>query len=299
MLFTEVIILKYTYEEQLILRLIASGFNTHQLHKIKQNFNTLDIPYGRMYPILKNLLNRDKKLDGKIQDFNSLTIESVHTVLSSRQITPVFYHSKQYPFLLKQIYDFPFVLFCKGDLSILSNQNYLAIVGSRNRTGYTSEVIEQFMPHLVAHQITIVSGLAKGADSDAHLAANYHGGKTIGVLGFGHDYYYPEEVTLLRRNMERHHVVVSEYYPTTQIAKFQFPERNRIISGLSQGVLITEAKLRSGSLITCDQALDQNRNVYCLPGHITSPLSQGCNQKIAEGAKIIVRVEDIIEDYII
>ncbi|MGV2874369.1 DNA-processing protein DprA [Macrococcus capreoli] len=289
--------MKYSHDEQLILRLVASGFTTQQLHKIKQHYNTFDIPYSRMYSVLKNLLNRDNKLDLKIQHFQTLDINAVHSALDMRQISPVFSHSDEYPFLLKQIYDFPFVLFCKGDVSILSHQYFLAIVGSRNRTGYTSEVIEQFMPHFVANQIAIVSGLAKGADSDAHLAANYHGGKTIGVLGFGHDYYYPEEVTILRRNMERHHLVVSEYYPTTQIAKFQFPERNRIISGLSQGILITEAKLRSGSLITCDQALDQGRNVYCMPGHITSPYSQGCNQKIAEGAKIVVRVEDILEDY--
>ncbi|WP_414043332.1 DNA-processing protein DprA [Macrococcus animalis] len=289
--------MKYTHEEQLILKLIASGFTTHQLHKIKQNFNSFDNPYSRLYPILKKIFNRDNKLELKIQRFKSLEIEQVHSELTVRQITPIFYNSIGYSHLLKQIYDYPLVLFCKGDISILSLNKYLAIVGSRNRTGYTSEVIEQFMPTLVKHQITIVSGLARGADSDAHLAANYHGGKTIGVLGFGHDYYYPEEVTLLRRNMEHYHLVVSEYYPTTQIAKYQFPERNRIISGLSQGVLITEAQLRSGSLITCDQALDQNRNVYCLPGQITSKYSQGCNQKIGEGAKIIVRVEDIIEDY--
>lgn len=290
--------MNYSHEEQLILRLIASGFTTQQLHKIKQNFNTFDIPYKRVFPILNNLLNRDNKLNLKIQRFNSLSIEEIHHALSSRFITPVFYNSDQFPFLLKQIYDFPFVIFCKGDISILSRKYFLAIVGSRNRTDYTSEVIDQFMPQLVKHNITIVSGLAKGADSDAHLAANYHGGKTIGVLGFGHDFYYPEEVTLLRRNMECHHLVISEYYPTTQITKFQFPERNRIISGLSQGVLITEAQLRSGSLITCDQAIDQNREVYCLPGKITSKLSQGCNQKIAEGAKIIVQVEDILEDFI-
>lgn len=290
--------MKYTHEEQIILRLIAAGFTTQQLHKIKQDFNTFDIPYHRVHPLLNKLLNRDNKLSMKIQRFYSLNIKEIHHELYTRQITPIFYNSDQYPCLLKQIYDSPFVIFCKGDISILSRKHFLAIVGSRNRTDYTSEVIDQFMPHLAKHNITIVSGLAKGADSDAHLAANYHGGKTIGVLGFGHDYYYPEEVTLLRRNMECHHLVISEYYPTTQIAKFQFPERNRIISGLSQGVLITEAQLRSGSLITCDQALDQNRDVYCLPGKITSKLSQGCNQKIAEGAKIIVQVEDILEDFI-
>ncbi|MCE4956759.1 DNA-processing protein DprA [Macrococcoides caseolyticum] len=290
--------MKFTHEEQLILRLIASGFTTQALHAIKQQYNTFDIAYKRMYPLLKNLLHQDNKLENKINYFNSLDIASVHSDLVSRHITPVFYNSHLYPFLLKQIYDFPFVLFCKGNLSILQNKKFLAIVGSRQRTAYTSEVIEMLMPSFVKHHITIVSGLAKGADSDAHLAANYHGGQTIGVLGFGHDYYYPSEVTILRRHMEQHHLVVSEYYPTTQIAKFQFPERNRLISGLSQGVLITEAKLRSGSLITCDQALDQNRNVYCLPGNITSVYSQGCNQKIAEGAKIIVRVEDILEDYL-
>lgn len=287
----------YTHEEQLILRLIASGFSTQQLHKIKQNFNSFDLPYARMLPILSQLFNRDKKLALKIKRFNEIKIKNIESELVTRDIIPIFYNNNSYPYILKEIYDFPFVLFCKGDMTILKRTNFLAIVGSRNRTDYTSEVIERFMPDLIKHDIVIVSGLAKGADSDAHLAANFHGGKTIGVLGFGHDYYYPEEVTLLRRNMERHHLVVSEYYPTTQIAKFQFPERNRIISGLSQGVLLTEAKLRSGSLITCDQALDQNRNVYCLPGNIISEFSQGCNQKIAEGAKIVVRVEDILEDY--
>ncbi|WP_414053907.1 DNA-processing protein DprA [Macrococcus equi] len=289
--------MKFTHEEQIILKLIESGFSTQQLHKIKNNFNTFDIPYQRMLPVLKKLFSKDNKLEIKINKYKNTDIFEIYNTLSARNVIPIFYHSENYPYLLKQIYDFPFVIFCKGDVQILSSSRLLAIVGSRNRTSYTSEVIEQFMPEIVRNNITIVSGLAKGADSDAHMAANYHGGKTIGVLGFGHDYYYPEEVTLLRRNMERHHLVISEYYPTTQIAKFQFPERNRIISGLSNGVLITEAKLRSGSLITCDQALEQNRNVYCMSGHITSPFSQGCNQKIAEGAKIVVRIEDILEDF--
>lgn len=285
------------YKESLLLRLIFSGFSTQQLHKIYNEFKTFDLPYNRILPLLKQLFLKDKYLAQKINKFEHSNISVIYNELRKRDIKVVFFHDKQYPLLLKEIYDFPFVLFCKGDIEILNQNKFLAIVGSRNRTEYTSDVIQLLMPKLVEHDFVIVSGLALGADSDAHLAANYYGGKTIGVLGFGHDNYYPSEVTLLRRHMERVHVVISEYYPTTPITKFRFPERNRIISGLSQGVLITEAKVRSGSLITADQALDQNRNVYCLPGNITSELSQGCNQKIAEGAKIIVRVEDIIEDY--
>lgn len=138
-----------------------------------------------------------------------------------------------------------------------------------------------------------------GADYFAHLKAIEYSGQTIGVAAFGLDYHYPKATQYISELMRKDHLVISEYYPTTKVQKWRFPERNRIISGLSQGVLVTEANERSGSLITIDLALEQNRNVYCCPGTIFQSLSKGGNNRIKEGAKLVQNAQDIIEDYCI
>ncbi|CAI2604302.1 hypothetical protein AKUH1B104J_07880 [Apilactobacillus kunkeei] len=201
-----------------------------------------------------------------------------------------------YPENLKEAYLPPIVLFYFGDLSLLENKA-LAIVGSRNNTEYSVEVIGRLMPDVINNGITIVSGLAKGVDRLAHLAAIANHGKTIAVIGTGLDQYYPRENEALQRTIAKNHLLLSEYPVGCRPARYHFPERNRIIAGLVRSILVTEAKYRSGSLITANLALQNNRNVLAVPGRIDSELSVGCNDLIQAGAKPVITAKDILEEY--
>ncbi|UTH01037.1 DNA-processing protein DprA [Macrococcoides canis] len=281
-----------------LLKLIYAGFTTQELHKIYNVYYSFDLNMFQLKPILRQILNcNERTLDNKLTKFQNLKSSMLLEELESKEITPLYFDSETYPKILLEIYDYPFILFTKGNINILNYSNALAIVGSRDATNYTANALDQIVPELIKNNIFIVSGLAKGADNYAHLACNFYGGHTIGVLAYGHDFVYPAETALIRKLMEKNHIVISEYPPSTPIQKFRFPERNRIISGLAQGVLITEAKERSGSLITLDQGLEQDRNIYCLPGPINHELSSGCNKRIKEGAKLVQCAQDILEDY--
>ncbi|ALJ31834.1 hypothetical protein HW41_00970 [Apilactobacillus kunkeei] len=201
-----------------------------------------------------------------------------------------------YPENLKEAYLPPIVLFYFGDLGLLENKA-LAIVGSRNNTEYSVEVIRRLIPDIISNQITIVSGLAKGVDRLAHLAAIANHGSTIAVIGTGLDQYYPRENESLQRTIAKNHLLLSEYPVGCRPARYHFPERNRIIAGLVRSVLVTEAKYRSGSLITANLALQNNRNVLAVPGRIDSELSVGCNDLIQAGAKPVITAKDILEEY--
>ncbi|TDM04046.1 DNA-processing protein DprA [Macrococcus carouselicus] len=235
-----------------ILKLIFAGFSTRQLHQYYRQFGCFDFVSAKYEMLLRD--KQHNSLNTKLNRLKDIDSSQIRYNLERDLIKTMFYDEEDYPALLKEIYDFPFVLFYRGD-SRLFKQPALAVVGGRERTSYTTAVLERLMPELVP-DLTVVSGLAKGTDADAHLAAMKHGGSTIGVLGFGHLHHYPEETALLRRHMETHQLVVSEYPPYAGPKSWQFPERNRLISGLAQGVLVIESKKRSGSLITLDQALD-------------------------------------------
>ncbi|RXK18976.1 DNA-processing protein DprA [Macrococcus sp. DPC7161] len=280
---------------EIILKLIYSGFSSQQLHRFFRQYRTYHFNTNQFQFVLNNLFPSVNTKE-KLERFNRITIEEIHDNLINYHVKICFFDMPEYPQQLLEIYDYPFVLFYKGDISYVHKKT-LAIVGSRERTSYTVNVLESFMPKFIKNDIVIVSGLAKGTDSDAHLCAIHHHGKTIGVLGFGHGTHYPKETHMLRQLMEQTQLVISEYPPNAGVQKFRFPERNRIISGLSYGVFVTEAKARSGSLITVDQAIDQNKNVYCLPGDILNPHSMGCNLRINEGAKMVLEVQDILEDF--
>lgn len=201
-----------------------------------------------------------------------------------------------YPECLKESYMPPIVLFYFGDLELLKTKN-LAIVGSRNNTEYSVRIIKSIMPDLVNHHITIISGLAKGVDRLSHLAAISCGGRTIAVIGTGLDKYYPKENEELQRTIAKKDLLISEYPVGVTPAKHHFPERNRIIAGLASSILVTEAKYRSGSLITANLSLQNNRNILSVPGRIDSVLSVGCNELISAGAKPVLTSKDILEEY--
>lgn len=200
-----------------------------------------------------------------------------------------------YPELLRQIHCPPPLLFVKGQLSVL-NDIQLAMVGSRNPSIDGHETAWQFAHHLAQHGMVITSGMALGIDAQSHNGALKAQGKTIAVAGTGLDRIYPARHKDLAWQIIEQGAIVSEYHLGTGPMKHHFPQRNRIISGLSVGTLVVEAALKSGSLITAYAALEQAREVFAIPGSIHNPLSRGCHQLIKNGAKLVETAEDILED---
>lgn len=202
-----------------------------------------------------------------------------------------------YPKLLKQIYDAPLLIYYRGDLKAFS-EFALAIVGTRKYTHYGQQVTEKITRDLVANGLTIVSGLALGVDAIAHSAAVEAGGKTIAVLGCGIDRQsiYPSQNRYLADKIEAHGGIILTEYPLGAMPlKQNFPQRNRLISGLSLGTLVIEAGEKSGSIITAMHALEQNRDVFAIPGSIYSAYSAGTNSLIKLGAKLVSGAGDILE----
>lgn len=210
---------------------------------------------------------------------------------SINNLQAINYLDDQYPELLRTIYNPPALLFFEGNIALLKTE-CIAIVGSRQATDYSFRCIGGLVPRLV-NRYTIVSGLAKGVDSWAHQATLRNHGQTIAVIGSGLDTFYPRENRNLQVEIMTKGLVISEYPPKTSIEPWHFPQRNRIIAGLSQKVIITEAKKRSGSLITADLALENNRDVWAIPGRIDVTLSAGCNRLIEEGAMPLINFNDL------
>lgn len=200
-----------------------------------------------------------------------------------------------YPRRLKEIYDYPPVLYQRGSL-LPEDEWCLAVVGTRRATVYGKQVTEELVADLARSKITIVSGLARGIDTIAHRSALEAGGRSVAVFACGLDIVYPAENERLAREIMERGALLSEYPPGTRPRADNFPRRNRILSGLSLGVLITEAGETSGAMITARMALEQNREVFAIPGSILSPTSRGTNHLIQEGAKLVRECTDILEE---
>jgi DNA processing protein len=206
------------------------------------------------------------------------------------------FDDKRYPKQLKEISNPPLLLYLQGDISLLSTAQ-VALVGSRNCTPYGQDKAYQFAAELVQSGFTVTSGMALGIDGFAHQGALDHNGKTIAVLGTGLNNIYPKRHIKLAKNISEQGLLVSEFWPNSPAIPSNFPRRNRIISGLSLGVLVVEASKRSGSLITARYANEQNRELFALPGSIDNSQACGCHHLIQQGAKLVVDINDIIEEF--
>ncbi len=204
-------------------------------------------------------------------------------------------HDADYPSRLKEIYDYPPLLYIRGSL-LPEDEWCLAVVGTRRATVYGRQVTEEIVADLARSKITIISGLAKGIDSVAHHTALAAGGRSIAVFGCGLDTVYPSENANLARRIMQQGALISEYPLGTRPKADNFPRRNRIMSGLSLGVLVVEAGETSGAMITAHLALEQNREVFAIPGSILSPASRGTNHLIQEGAKLVRDYTNILEE---
>ena len=200
-----------------------------------------------------------------------------------------------YPQWLRHISDPPLLLFCEGDIDLL-NQQSMAVVGSRAPTPIGLETAQAFATQLARLGFVIISGMALGIDTAAHRGALTMTGRTIAVLGTGLDRIYPARNTELAAQIRRMGLLISEFPLGTAPLARNFPQRNRIISGLSRGVLVVEAGIQSGSLITARMALDQGREVFAIPGSIHNPTSKGCHLLLRDGAKLVQSVDDILEE---
>lgn len=245
-------------------------------------------------------LDINKENINKILDiYYKQNIDNIMFYIKKNNIKVISINDKEYPESLKRIYDPPIVLYANGNLNLLNNKS-IAIVGCRLCSVYGKIITKKLAYNLSEKNITIISGMARGIDSYAHIGALEAKGSTIAVLGSGIDVIYPKENERLYYEIIRNNgLILSEYIVGTKPIPINFPRRNRIISALSNGVLVTEAKIRSGSFITVDFALEQGKEIFSVPGNINSANSEGTNSLIKQGAKLVTCVEDILDELIL
>lgn len=218
-------------------------------------------------------------------------------LLEKKSIHILTYLDPLYPPRLKEISQFPPILFVRGKPECLKNGEWLGVVGARNLTEYGEMICRKVVADLVKNGVNIVSGFARGIDITAHLTTIENGGTTVGVLGGGFGYIYPPSHRCYVDKVIDNGALITEFSYNTEPEPGSFPRRNRIISGLSRGVLVVEANEKSGALITARYALEQNRDLFAIPGQIFSSRSRGCHQLIQQGAKLVGNAQDILDDW--
>lgn len=212
----------------------------------------------------------------------------------SREIIAIDKDSELFPHKLREIKNCPNKLYCIGNIELL-NMPAIAVVGSRKTTQYGRSTAREIGDKLGSRGVVIVSGMAAGIDTCAHEGALKHGNKTIAVLGCGPDVCYPQINYKLKYNIEENGLVISEFEPGTKPEKYYFPMRNRIISGMSDATVVVQAGARSGAMITAELAIEQNRDVYAVPGNIDSQYNLGSNKLIRDGAYPVLNVNDLLD----
>lgn len=275
------------------------GIGVVSLRALKDHFGSYEAAWRAEESALKASSLDDRAVQALLWKRPSLNPDREMNKLVQAQISLITENEEYFPPQLKEISNPPLALYARGNLKKLRETRLMGVVGTRRPTAYGSEAAEALVKDLVRAGVTTVSGLATGIDAQVHRATLDMKGTTLAILGSGVDensIFPPENRGLANRIAEQDGVVLSEYAPGTPAMKEHFPARNRIISGLSLGVLVVEARERSGALITARFALEQNREVFAVPGSIFSATSQGPNRLIQEGAKLVISAKDILEE---
>lgn len=249
-----------------------------------------------IYNKFEEIINTNSELNNKNYLYNkehelNKNLSLIRYMLKN-EIYFLTYNDEDFPEKLKNINNCPYALFYKGNVKLLKSKT-VAIVGARNCTNYGMEVTKLLTKNLISYNITIISGGARGIDTCAHKNTILNKGNTIVVLGCGIDVVYPKENCSLFNEVCKNGLIISEFLPKTPPYKYNFPTRNRLISGLSDLVIVIEASEKSGSLITATYAADQSREVMVVPGNVFSDKSKGCNKLIREGAAILTSFSDV------
>ncbi len=265
--------------------------------KLLEKFGTPEFIYNAPNSELANIEGITDELINNINiSKDKVLINKYENYIKKNKIQIINILDNEYPEKLKNIYAPPITLFAKGNIELL-NKNSIGIVGSREPSNYGIKVARNISKELSENGLTIISGMARGIDTYSHIGAIDASGETIAVLGSGLDIIYPKENTNLYIEILKKGLIISEYIVGTKPDACNFPQRNRIISGLSDGLLVVEAKKQSGTMITVDYSLEQGKEVYAVPGNIDSITSEGTNNLIKEGAKMVTSSSDILHDF--
>lgn len=273
---------------------IGTTFNIKKQHQIYKEVNNVTSFSASRWVTTTNLIENSQK---------DATIKMLHSEQLKRKVKEneqnggiITILDAAYPAALKEIFCPPTVIFYRGNVTLLNQTRLVAIVGSRVMTDYGKQAVKCLIPGLVGNQLVTVSGLAKGVDAMVHLLTLNSAGATIAVVGNGLDVTYPKQNRILQSQIEKRGILISEYPKGARPLRHHFVERNRIIAGLAKATCVVEAKKQSGSLITANLALNENRNVLAIPGSIFSENSNGTNALIAAGARPLVELADILEE---
>ncbi len=275
---------------------LVKGIGSAKLNTLLAQFDDIERAWFATRPELVKL-GVDKRAIANLERArDELDLDAQLAAVERANVTLVHWHSAEYPDYLREIDGAPPLLYLRGSLEDIDRWA-VGVVGTRRLTAYGRQVTQELVQDLVHNGVTIVSGLARGIDSIAHRTAVEAGGRTLAVLGSGMDCIYPAENRQLAEAMvDGHGAVLTEYALGVRPDARNFPPRNRIISGLSLGVIVVEAGERSGALITTKFALDHNRDVFAVPGNINSPASKGPNRLIQQGAKLVTSAADVLEE---
>ncbi len=284
-------------DRSVLIWLNSLSINNRTIDKLLLGFEKIaDIWYCEKNKIINMPGIRQTVKDRIVRNRTHSYLEDYFEKINKNNINVLVKLDENYPERLKHIYDSPNVIYYKGEG--LKNEISIGIVGSRKSTDYGRWACEKFTSELVDLDVTIVSGLALGIDTISHRKTLEKNGKTIAVLGNGLDNIYPKRNTDLYKEIEEKGTLLTEFPVGTPPLAYNFPQRNRIISGLVSGIVVIEAQEKSGSLITAHHALEQGKDVFAVPGNINSLFSKGTNQLIRDGARPLMEIEDIIEEII-
>lgn len=284
--------------DRLLVLLRTKGISRRMLQQIRKMDPQLQSIFNISSKDIHHLLQIPEEKANHIYEQIQYPHETLRAIEQDKQVaTIITIMDKTYPTALQSIPDPPLALYTVGDISLLTSTKSISVIGTRHPSHEGKAKLSHVVTPLIEAGYIIVSGLAYGIDRFAHERAVESNGKTIAVLGGGFHHLYPREHVQLCRHIARTGLVISEYAPNVRPKKEHFPERNRIISGLSKGTLVVEATERSGTLITVDQALEQGRDVFAIPGSPLIPQTKGCHRLIQDGAKLVMCAEDILEEW--